>query len=402
MRILCVLILLAIVGFGIPQVLEQQRQVTSFSATTTAVVLEVQMEGHRTGRGYDASRGSYVSEPVVKFQYEAQGRQFTSKGVFPDAFRQSIGGNIGTQFARTLLERFDVGEETTAYYNPDIPAEACLIRRPSLIPYLLMILLPMVVVSGIAAYAWRSSGPRAIGGRIATLWHIVGLASASHYFYLAGADYAGVALLWFGVYTQLGLVPVAFALPDSESSETAKRVRTAIVCSLLGTFAGIWLGAAVGLVATKMFSAGATVSLNCWGYGIAIPPVLLFLLGLFMTDDDEEDGIKEKGKSKREKAPRQPRPRRSDQHRVDEFVPMPPPDGTIPYQVDQRSMPSGEDLETLLPAQVGPFRRAQMDDPDEVRDTQIYAEYRSDGAEMFSDAGKITVELGVCGDPASA
>ena len=81
---------------------------------------------------------------------------------------------------------------------------------------------------------------------------------------------------------------------------------------------------------------------------------------------------------------------------------MPPPDGPVPYQVDQRSMPSGEDLDTLLPVQIGPFRRAEMDDADEVRNTQICAEYRSDGAEIFSDAGEITVELGVCGDPASA
>ena len=81
---------------------------------------------------------------------------------------------------------------------------------------------------------------------------------------------------------------------------------------------------------------------------------------------------------------------------------MPPPDGPIPYQIDQRSMPSGEDLGTLLPAQIGPFRRGEIDDPDEVRNAQIYAEYRSDGAEISSDAGKITVELGVCGDPASA
>ena len=74
---------------------------------------------------------------------------------------------------------------------------------------------------------------------------------------------------------------------------------------------------------------------------------------------------------------------------------MPSPDGPIPYQIDQRPMPSGEDLETLLPAQIGTFHRVEMDDPDEVSNAQIYAQYRSGGGEIF-------VELGVCGDPASA
>jgi hypothetical protein len=34
-------------------------------------------------------------------------------------------------------------------------------------------------------------------------------------------------------------------------------------------------------------------------------------------------------------------------------------------------MPSGEDLETLLPIQVGRFRRDEMDGPDEARDTPV-------------------------------
>jgi len=52
-------------------------------------------------------------------------------------------------------------------------------------------------------------------------------------------------------------------------------------------------------------------------------------------------------------------------------------------------MPSGEELDVLLPAQVGPFRR------DDVRSTSIYAHYAS-------DAGGIFVELGICDDAASA
>ncbi len=58
-------------------------------------------------------------------------------------------------------------------------------------------------------------------------------------------------------------------------------------------------------------------------------------------------------------------------------------------------MPSGEYLETVLPIQVGPFSRDEMDDPDEASNAPIYSEYRTDSGEIF-------VELGICGDPASA
>ena len=397
---ICVLFCVAIAGFGVHQVLEQQRQVTAYSAKTTAVVLERRLEGHWTGHGYGASRGTYVSEAVLKFRYEVQGQQFTSNSVFPGGPREGAGGYLGERFALAVLERFQIGEETTAHYNPANPMEACLIRRPSFIPYLI-VLLPTIVASGILAYLWRSSQRQAIGRRIAAPWHVVGLAGTGHYVYLAGADHAGGALVLLGVYTQLGLIPVAFAMPDSKSSEFARRIKSAIGCSLFGTFVGIWLGLAVGWAARAFFSASATVSLSCWGYGIAIPAALLFLLGLFMKEW-EPRGRRGRGKSRKKKASRQRRPRRSDRQRDDEFVPMPPPDGPIPYQIDQRPVPSGEDLEILLPDQVGPFRCADMDDPDDVRNAQIYAEYRCDKGEMFSDAGKIAVELGVCDDPASA
>ena len=39
-----VLFCMAIVGFGVHLVLEQERQVTSFSATTTVIVLEKRLE----------------------------------------------------------------------------------------------------------------------------------------------------------------------------------------------------------------------------------------------------------------------------------------------------------------------------------------------------------------------
>jgi len=142
-----------------------------------------------------------------------------------------------------------------------------------------------------------------------------------------------------------------------------------------------------------LFSASATVFQHCWGYGMAIPAVLFFLLGLFMSEWEPGKG-KRHVKTDRTITPA-PTPLVRSPSKSEQFVPMPKSDGPIPYQIDQRAMPSGEDLETLLPVKVGPFRRGTIDDPDDARNTPIYAEYHSDRGEIF-------VELGVCGDPASA
>ena len=53
-----------------------------------------------------------------------------------------------------------------------------------------------------------------------------------------GGSHGGAAIVLFAVYTQLGLIPLAFALPPSKSSDFARRIRTAIALSLFGTFIG--------------------------------------------------------------------------------------------------------------------------------------------------------------------
>ena len=81
---------------------------------------------------------------------------------------------------------------------------------------------------------------------------------------------------------------------------------------------------------------------------------------------------------------------------------MPSPDGPIPYQIDQRPMPSGEDLETLLPVQVGPFRRGTIDHPDDVRNTIIKVQYSSGGGGLFGSGGGISVTIGIYDNPNGA
>ena len=68
------------------------------------------------------------------------------------------------------------------------------------------------------------------------------------------------------------------------------------------------------------------------------------------------------------------------------------PTGEVPYGVDRRPMPTGDDLEVLLPNQVGAFVREPLRVPRDIHHDPIYADYRLGNSGVF-------VELGICGEP---
>jgi hypothetical protein len=385
-----VLMCLAAVGAGVYLALVEQRQIMLYSATTTATVFEERLERyerprHRGGRPRhnEGIRSRFSYEPVVRYRYEAEGRQFTGANIFPDPVR--IGGNLGYLAAKAPLDRFEVGQQARAYFNPDNPSRVCLIRRPSMMPYL-VILVPVIVASVLVTVFWRSGrqeAKRRKARSIAAVWLLLGVAAAGHYFWLAGSEYGGIALAMFALYTQLGLVPVMSAMPPATSSPSVKRVEGVIGVSLFGTFVGFWLGLLIGWVAMTVFSASATTFLRCWGYTMAMSAALFALLSLVIEWQVGEELEPSCGESP-----------------WTEPVPQPgsvaaPPEAPIPYRIDNRPMPSGEDLDDLLPLQVGPFRREGLDVPNDLRKSSIYAQYSSDDREIF-------VELGVCEDAETA
>jgi hypothetical protein len=121
----CVLLCLVILGFGIHFVLQEQRQVMSFSATTTAVVLTKQIQKHEY-ENLDPGDSTCAFEPVVTYRYEAHGQPFTSNRVFPASFQaggikpEDIDAELGRAMMKVLKgvetpspHRFDI-EPTTA------------------------------------------------------------------------------------------------------------------------------------------------------------------------------------------------------------------------------------------------------------------------------------------------
>lgn len=226
---LAVLFYLAIASLGVQLAIQQQRQVLSLSAQTTATIVEKRLEVSRThrttGQGF-SYEASY--EPLVRYEFHAQARQFTSDSVFPDTPFSGLlyGGGFARSWAEATIARFEPGQEVKAHYDPRNPIDACLIRRPSSLPYLI-ILLPVLVTSGFLAYFWRAprtatSGFRRLKARwITGAWYCIGLACASHYFYVAGRDFGASGVILFSGYSLLGLIPLVCARHrrDSQSQE---------------------------------------------------------------------------------------------------------------------------------------------------------------------------------------
>lgn len=274
---LFVLLFTALIGLGWHLILKEQETVSALSEQTTATVVgkQVVTESNRTGEEIDI-----YFRPVVSYQFQVGDRTYSGNRIFPrDA---AAGGNLGSIFARAPLEGFEVGQEAKAYYNPDDPDQACLIRRPAFWSY--GIVLAATVALGIALATFRveeDDAKRLKGQGITALWYLVGLSAAVHYSHLAGAHRAGLASLLFGLYMVLGLFPVSAALGGAKSSKLAGLVQSGALGSAIGAFVGFWVGLALCYVAVAFFHASATFGLRCMGYGVAVPAAACLLMGLF-------------------------------------------------------------------------------------------------------------------------
>jgi hypothetical protein len=382
-----IVICLVAAGSGVYLALEEQQKIMSYSAVTTATVLEKRVEQHqrtnlaRRRRGID--RSLFVYEPVVRYRYEVEGRPYTGANIYPKSFR--LGGNLGYLVARAPLDRFEVGQTTRAYFNPENPSTVCLIRRPSSVPYLVM-LAPVLVVSILAAVFGRVGPPELIrrkAGWITGLWLLWGVVAISHYLWLTDNDFNGLTVTIFALYMQLGLIPLMIAMPPASSSRFINKVKVAFGVSMFGTFIGFWLGLLIGGVTLIVFSASITTFLKCWGYTMAISAVSLALVSLA-----GEGQVGEQAELPDDGVP-PPEPRSKSRNKGT------PPEIPIPYGIDARPLPSGDDFDKLLPLQIGSFQRKGLDIPSNLQVSSIYAKYQGKGGDIF-------VEFGPCDDAETA
>ena len=123
-------------GIGVTLAAKEQRRLSTFKPVD-ATVLSTRVETHS-----DSDGSTY--EPVVVYRYRVQDREYTASRVTP--LKESRSG----RWARRVTARYRVGANYTAFYDPENPAEAFLLRSRSVIPWA-FIGIPLVGLLIIAA-----------------------------------------------------------------------------------------------------------------------------------------------------------------------------------------------------------------------------------------------------------
>ena len=108
-------------GVGATMLAKEQRRLSVFQPVE-ATVLSTRVEEHS-----DSDGSTY--EPVVVYRYRVQEREYTASRVTP--LKESRSGG----WARRVIGRYQVGSSYTAFYDPENPAEAFLMRSRSILPW---------------------------------------------------------------------------------------------------------------------------------------------------------------------------------------------------------------------------------------------------------------------------
>ena len=111
----------AFLAVGTRMLAKEQRRLTVFQPVE-ATVLSTRVDEHS-----DSDGSTY--EPVVVYRYRVGDRSYTASRVTP--LKESRSGS----WASRVAGRYQVGSTYTAYYDPENPAEAYLLRSRSIVPW---------------------------------------------------------------------------------------------------------------------------------------------------------------------------------------------------------------------------------------------------------------------------
>ena len=108
-------------GVGVTMLAKEQRRLSVFQPVT-ATVVSTSVEEHS-----DSDGSTY--EPVVTYRYRVRDRDYVASRVTP------LKESRSRRWAHRVTERYQVGREYTAFYDPADPAEAFLLRKRSVLPW---------------------------------------------------------------------------------------------------------------------------------------------------------------------------------------------------------------------------------------------------------------------------
>jgi hypothetical protein len=241
----------------------QHRKVTRFRPVKAVVTSSgVKVE--------PSDEGGPTYSPSVVYVYEVSGRSYTSQEVFP----------IGEGFQRRkTAERFSrpyrAEQVVEAFYDPQDPSQAFLVRRYTFFPYLFILvsgpaavmLSALCLRDRVALLSRQSAQRKAL--MAAAVWHGVGIAVCGHYFGVSVRPYETFPVVFAAIYEGLGLIPLALALPKEDA---LGRLRKAFIAALVGAAVGVWAGGllggfggiVVGLISRGIF--GRSVGGTHWAF----------------------------------------------------------------------------------------------------------------------------------------
>ena len=109
-------------AFGVTMLAKEQRRLSVYQPVT-ATVLSTRVEEHS-----DSDGSTY--EPVVVYRYRVRDREYTASRVTPLAESRS------GRWAYRVTARYQAGSSHTAFYDPENPADAYLLRRRSVVAWM--------------------------------------------------------------------------------------------------------------------------------------------------------------------------------------------------------------------------------------------------------------------------
>ena len=223
MGLTILMMIVAPLVFSIGQFRNAQRQhriVTTY-IPVDATVISARVYEYRGSKGYR----SYW--PEVEYKYEVGHNTYTSQRYAP----VHISGSV--DWANGVVARFTVGGSCQAYYDPENPSQAVLIRKYSIEPYFYLLLGGFCLCGGsfMALLAWQirekdpipveggwfeikpeqSAHDRLLLAKVTTaIWYGVGFVMCAHLFWAVPLPYSSHTRNIILGYAAPGLVPLGF------------------------------------------------------------------------------------------------------------------------------------------------------------------------------------------------
>jgi len=204
-------------------------QTFSYCKTTEAEIKKTTLEFFRTHRTLYSPGPSFGHVPVISFKYTIDGKTYISHKLDCSGKKTSFRRLSG---AEALLEDFPVGKKVTAYYLPEKPADAFIIRK-LYFGYMRKALFMSMLTCGLVSFCFalqksvlkrqRYYVLKQMGTCLA--WFFIGIISYGYYFSYAERPFSVGLIIRCIFYFLTGLAwtlvflkPVVFGTKDEKQN----------------------------------------------------------------------------------------------------------------------------------------------------------------------------------------